>query len=266
MLPLVQSAGRMVTLKSICMLHMKQIAWSRCTYHSCSKLLNGSSCLNNNNTINYSWCNSDNGKNLLICRKRYASSDPHSQIDGASGLPVYVPGKGELAYFGVMRKSVKAVKIFSLSTSLLTLMMQPYLMITLSSVGTGMLAAIGTVMGLFTFGTPLMIHFIAKKYVSDLYYDEDTEVFVASTLSLFARRKELQFTADDVVYPTVPGMFTSVIIKGKPLFMDPYAFRLQSAYTKMMGYDKPLDWELPSLEDNKTENISPKEKSSHDKI
>lgn len=50
--------------------------------------------------------------------------------------------------------------------------------------------------------------------------------------------------------PAVPGLFTSVVAKGNPLFMDPNQFTDTSHYARMMGFDKPIDFKLyPETED-----------------
>lgn len=54
----------------------------------------------------------------------------------------------------------------------------------------------------------------------------------------------MRFKIDDVKVPDVPGLFTSLTVKGKPLFMDPNQFTDVSHYAKMMGFDKPIDFKL----------------------
>lgn len=46
--------------------------------------------------------------------------------------------------------------------------------------------------------------------------------------------------------PDIAGMFTTVMIKGHPLFLDPKMFEDPSHYSKIMGYDKPIDFSLES--------------------
>lgn len=44
--------------------------------------------------------------------------------------------------------------------------------------------------------------------------------------------------------PDVPGMFTSIIVKNIPLFLDLNQFEDPNHYAKIMGYDKPMDFKL----------------------
>lgn len=39
-------------------------------------------------------------------------------------------------------------------------------------------------------------------------------------------------------------MFTSIIVKDTPLFLDPKMFSNPDHYIKIMGYDKPMDFKL----------------------
>lgn len=50
--------------------------------------------------------------------------------------------------------------------------------------------------------------------------------------------------------PDVAGMFTTFFAKKKPLFVDVEFFTDPSHYIKMMGYDKPIDFNLKVKEDD----------------
>lgn len=45
--------------------------------------------------------------------------------------------------------------------------------------------------GFFTFITPVLLHFVTKKYVTHLDYKPDTKTYVASILNFFCRTKEV---------------------------------------------------------------------------
>lgn len=55
---------------------------------------------------------------------------------------------------------------------------------------------------------------------------------------------QLEFKPEDVQVPDVPGMFTTMNAKGKPLFIEARHFSDPRHYAKIMGYDKPLDFKL----------------------
>lgn len=44
--------------------------------------------------------------------------------------------------------------------------------------------------------------------------------------------------------PEVPRMFTTFKAKGMPLFLDPRGFEEPAHFGRIMGYDKPIDFNL----------------------
>lgn len=64
--------------------------------------------------------------------------------------------------------------------------------------------------------------------------------------------------------PDVPGMFTSFLVKKKEskkthaLFVDPRLFDDTNHYIKIMGFDKPIDFQLDLTEKNVTGNTPKK--------
>lgn len=113
-------------------------------------------------------------------------------------------------------------------------------------------AALGIV-GFFTFVTPLLLHLVTKKYVTNMTFDPVKDEYTAETITFLLRKRKINFKIDDVKIPEVPGMFTSVLVKGVPLFVDPRMFHDPEHYIKMMGYDKPIDFKLGLTEKEKDE-------------
>ncbi|KPJ20712.1 Transmembrane protein 70-like, mitochondrial [Papilio xuthus] len=158
--------------------------------------------------------------------------------------------KLEQIYYGPLTPQIKAVKIFSLSSSAAGLVAQPIIIKEASTIGsTSLLIAICSVVGFFTFVTPLLLHIITKKYVSEVYYNPDTMSYTAVTRNFFLVSKKLEFKAEDVVVPDIPGMFTTMHAKGTPLFIEARHFNDPMHYAKIMGYDKPLDFKLGNMEE-----------------
>lgn len=60
---------------------------------------------------------------------------------------------------------------------------------------------------------------------------------------------QLEFKSEDVTVPDIPGMFTTMHAKGKPLFIEARHFSNPLYYAKIMGYDKPMDFKLGEMED-----------------
>ena len=91
--------------------------------------------------------------------------------------------------------------------------------------------------GGFTLLTPVLIHWIAKGYVSHLYFNRDTDTYTAWTYTFFLRRKRLQFTPDDVEVPAVRNILTAFTAKGVPLMVDESRLGPSDLY-HLRGYDK----------------------------
>ncbi|BFF97800.1 transmembrane protein 70 homolog mitochondrial [Drosophila madeirensis] len=148
-------------------------------------------------------------------------------------------------YYGTLAPRMKVVKFFSLSTSLAGIAAQPILLEQGMKIGgTGMAVFLCTIGGFFTFVTPLLLHFITKKYVTELHYNPTTEEYTATTISLLLQKIKTKFRPSDVTVPEVPGMFTSFLVHKRPLFIDPALFEDPEHYVRIMGYDKPIDFKL----------------------
>ncbi|CAG9856041.1 unnamed protein product [Phyllotreta striolata] len=148
-------------------------------------------------------------------------------------------------YYGVLTPQIKAVKIFSLSSSVVGVIAQPFLYNGIVQSGSAsVIAATYAFVGFFTVVTPLLLHFITRKYVTHLEYKEATDSYVASTINFLCMRKQTEFAVNEVVVPDIPGMFTTLLAKGRPLFMDPQFFDDPHHYARIMGLDKPMDFKL----------------------
>ncbi|XP_068632123.1 transmembrane protein 70 homolog, mitochondrial [Battus philenor] len=198
-------------------------------------------------------------KNSLQCRNTFSLSDIKKISSGTSLLQkinksntTSVNNENELEriYYGPLTPQIKAVKVFSLSSSAAGLVAQPIILREASTIGsTSLLIAICSVVGFFTFVTPLLLHFITKKYVTEIHYDPGTSTYKATTINFFLASKQLEFKAEDVVVPDIPGMFTTMQAKGTPLFIEARHFNDPLHYAKIMGYDKPLDFKLGNVEE-----------------
>ncbi|XP_050517734.1 transmembrane protein 70 homolog, mitochondrial [Diabrotica virgifera virgifera] len=154
-------------------------------------------------------------------------------------------------YYGSLTPQIKAVKIFSLSSSVVGIIAQPFLYNEIASTGNvPVIVAAYTAIGFFTVVTPILLHLITKKYVTHLYYKPSTNSYIANNVNFFCLTKETEFTPEDVVVSEVPGMFTTFEAKGKALFVDPRLFEDPEHYAKIMGFDKPLDFKLYQTTDN----------------
>lgn len=60
---------------------------------------------------------------------------------------------------------------------------------------------------------------------------------------------QVQFTVNDVCVPDIPGMFTSCIVKGTPIFLHEKDFTDVQHYFYIMGHYKPIDFKLSNAKE-----------------
>lgn len=93
-------------------------------------------------------------------------------------------------YFGTLTPQIKAVKIFSLTTSIGGVIAQPILYEQGSKLGgMPMVVFICTFAGFFTFVTPFLLHWVTRKYVTEMFYDPKTDEYCATIITLFLQKK-----------------------------------------------------------------------------
>ncbi|XP_063235258.1 transmembrane protein 70 homolog, mitochondrial isoform X2 [Bacillus rossius redtenbacheri] len=159
------------------------------------------------------------------------------------------PG-GVVVYEGALARQIRAVRVFSLATSATSVAAQPFLLKEVASLGSvpAVVALLGMV-GFFTVVTPVLLHLVTRKYVTELRYDARSNEYTAAVFSFLLRKKLITFTPEDVTVPDVPGMFSTFKAKGVPLLVDPKLFEDPEHFVKIMGYDKPIDFRMKSDDD-----------------
>lgn len=99
-------------------------------------------------------------------------------------------------YQGSLAKQIKTVKIFSLSTSIAGIAAQPILVdqATKMGGGTGVIIAVCGFVGFFTFITPLLLHLVTKKYVTEIHFNPEKNEYLATTITFFLTKKKVKLT------------------------------------------------------------------------
>lgn len=184
-----------------------------------------------------------------ICKASQPSNEPELALKQIASVETEetLEEHETTIYKGILSTQIKLVKSFSLLTSAIGLSCQPMFLYQIQG-NSGSLAvavASGAFLSFFTFATPLLIHWVSKKYVTELLYNKIDDTYTAVTYSLLLRKKKINFKVNDVKIPDIPSMFTTFIVGGGkeiPLFVDGVqAFSAPQHYVKLMGYDKPLD-------------------------
>ncbi|XP_075682226.1 transmembrane protein 70, mitochondrial isoform X2 [Rhinoderma darwinii] len=154
-----------------------------------------------------------------------------------------------LVYIGNLGTAVLGVKFFSYSTSMISLLILPMILLE-SGIGVDSLPlkiAFFSMVGFFTFVTPVTLHFVTKGYVVRLYYNKDKNLYTAVTYNAFLREKRTDFSPEDVEVPGISKMFTTFYAKKKSMLINPMLFPNSSDYQHLMGYDKPFTFNPEDL-------------------
>jgi len=146
-----------------------------------------------------------------------------------------------LVYVGQQASMFKGLKLFSLSTSGIGLLLQPYLVMEAQDLSLAWAIPLFSIVNTFIFVNPILIHYLAKRYALEIYFNPETKVFTLYRLSFFARKKAISFKAEDVEVPDIPTPFAMFNVKGLPMFAHEGHFSDIEVYKHMMGFDKPLD-------------------------
>ncbi|MBN3295217.1 TMM70 protein, partial [Amia calva] len=174
----------------------------------------------------------------------YQNSQTYSSSSSA-GPPV----EGELIYTGNLSNAVFGVKLFSYGSSLFNLCVVPAICLkTGFEFGNVALQLAGfSVLCVFTFITPVLLHLFSKRYVVRLYHNADTDTYTAVTYNVLLLEKKTVFHQKDVKIPDVSKMFTTFYANRKAMIVNPMLFTVQNDYHHLMGYDQPYSFDM---EDN----------------
>ncbi|XP_066590336.1 transmembrane protein 70 homolog, mitochondrial isoform X2 [Prorops nasuta] len=160
--------------------------------------------------------------------------------------------RGKTIYLGPLTKQVYRIKIISLVSSGLGLLAQPFLLKKVTQMDNMTIALPGLVfITLFALGTPLLLHFVTKSYVTRIDYDIKEDSYIAYRYSIFASETKTKFKPEDVTVPDIAGIFTTCHIKGKSAFFVDNSFSDIDHYKRIMGYDKPIEMYMQALRNDK---------------
>lgn len=203
------------------------------------------------------------GRDLVHKNTKFWPSSCRTCAGSSSGAKSASPGSGvademgQLVYEGSLTRTVRGVKLFSLSTSCLGLAIQSLVYVKMSeSQSTGWVFLFAGSIATIVLMSPLLLHYVAKRYVTHLYYEPNSRTFTTWSLTLLNRKRETRFKAEDVVVPTVRGPFTTFTVARRPFFIDPLSFKDVAIFEHLVGYDK-LDARLRAVGGDQNHNRGP---------
>lgn len=180
--------------------------------------------------------------NLRICpglKKRQFTSCAQSEEDF------------KLVYTGPLNGAVRAIKMFSLSTAVASLVGSPVL-VAYGSVAVPLAARVAMSSIVLTIGlsTTLILHWIAKAYVTQLFYNPATQTVAAHTLNLFGRTKRNEFHVSEARPPTQLTAFTTFQARGKSYFLHSEGLEDKGLLTSLLGAYSVLETADPYASKN----------------
>lgn len=148
-----------------------------------------------------------------------------------------------------MVRLIKIIKRLSISTTILSAGVQPFLFPKLLATGSSFAIGFASITCAGIFVSPLILNLITRRYVTKLFYDDRSEKFTAKHLNLINRDVMLSYQSKDVRVPEMLGIFTTYTVgpKRRPLFIDPQQVTDMDAYKKMLGFDLPIDFKADRI-------------------
>lgn len=148
-----------------------------------------------------------------------------------------------------MVRLIKMIKRLSISTTLLSAGVQPFIYPKLIATGSSLTLGFAAVTCTGIVLSPLVLNWFTKRYVTNLYYDDAKDKFNAQHLNLLNRTVTLSYSCKEVQIPEALGIFTTFTVgqKKRPLFVDPNQVIDIGIYKRMLGFDKPIDLKRKQL-------------------
>lgn len=156
----------------------------------------------------------------------------------------------ELIYTGNITDKVRNLKLFSLTSSVGSVFLQPFLYMNMQEESSATtLAMVFAMANLIAVCSPAMVHAVAKRYVLEIYYEQKKKEYVAIVYSLFLKRNEVKFKPEDISEPQTrfTGLFTTCYARNYPLLFDPTLFTNPLHYKAIMGYGEKIEFEVEKL-------------------
>ncbi|XP_013869301.1 transmembrane protein 70, mitochondrial [Austrofundulus limnaeus] len=178
------------------------------------------------------------GRRSLLPRCKIPSTCPPTRC-----LSTVAPSKdGNLIYSGTMGAAIRGVKLFSYTSSGLSVVLMPQILLK-SGLGLNSLAlqvVFCGMIGFFTFVTPVLLHLLSRRYVIRLYHNPGTDTYTAITYNVFLMEKKCVFHQKQVRVPALSQLFTTFYAGQVGLMVNPDLFPIPQDYLHLMGYDKPF--------------------------
>lgn len=167
---------------------------------------------------------------LCACRQRQLSTTP------SAAAARDLPKDFNLVYDGPLKKAVKAIKIFSISTSVCVVLGTPALVL-LGNPGVPLIGrvAISSLVVLLGLTTTFVLHWFTKSYVTRMWHSSKKDHLVVHTLNLLARTKEKEFAVAEAGPPGNVASFATFKAGGDRFFLHTEVFEDKNLLSRILG-------------------------------
>lgn len=154
----------------------------------------------------------------------------------STAAPRNLPNDFKLVYDGPLKQAVKAIKIFSISTSVCVVIGTPVLVL-LGNPGVPLIGrvAISSVVVLLGLTTTLVLHWFTKSYVTRMWHSSEKDQLVVQTLSLLARTKQKEFAVADAGPPGSVASLATFKAGGEKYFLHTEVFDDKNLLSQILG-------------------------------
>ena len=141
-------------------------------------------------------------------------------VENENGSQMY-----KLVYEAPFAKAVRAIKLFSISSSICMILGAPVLILA-SPEGVSLVGriAMSSLLILFSVSTTLILHWFTKSYVSKMWFDDKNEQLKVNTFTIFGRVRDAIFSLSEAGPPPNVASFASFQAKEKNYFLHTEIF------------------------------------------
>ena len=195
---------------------------------------------------------------LSACRLLHLSTTQsacrllHLSTTQSAAAPRDLPKDFKLVYEGPLKQAVKAIKIFSVSTSFCVVMGTPVLVL-LGNPGVPLIGrvAISSIVVLIGLTTTFVLHWFTKSYVTRMWHSSEKDHLVVHTLSLLARTKQKEFAVVEAGPPGNVASFATFKAGGDRFFLHTEVFEDKNLLSRILGayaeFEKLHDTQQPPM-------------------
>ncbi|XP_004207188.1 uncharacterized protein LOC101237803 [Hydra vulgaris] len=125
-----------------------------------------------------------------------------------------------LVYEGPLSKKIKLIKLFSMSTSVLSLICAPVLVLSNKSEATVFLKVfLASTVVTIGLSTTFLLHWLTRVYVHKMFFHPESATFAVETFNFFGMTTRRRFSVSEFRIPEVESAFSTFEANNKKYFL-----------------------------------------------